>query len=843
MAINFLNAVSIAGNLDLNVNQLVQVRIENLTSNPAGTGGRIYYNSTDGSLRYYNGDSTSWITLDGTGDVDSIAVANGGTSSGTALSVNSSTGSVTISSLAYGGTTNVGHVPTGGGASTFLRGDGTWATPGGTYSSWTLGADAASGTNTVSDGQTATFTGGTGIDTSLSTRTVTFSLDLNELSTVTAVATDFVAIVDATDNSSKKALISDIVALVPQGDVTAVTASTTNAKKGITVANSTGPVPDVGLDIIGQTNLGATPAQTDELIIYDLSTTTNKSITVANLLAAAPQGDITGLTEGTGISITNATGPVPTITNSGVTSIVAGTNITISGSTGAVTINADTQGDLTGLTEGAGITITNATGPVPTIAIDYAGADNIILEATDDTGNAVAATDKIITSNVSTNAVEYHNVSDLPFTSNVGDITNVSAGTYLNGGGGSGSVTLNHDTTNRSDTTTSASPGSGGTVDIVDSVSTNATGHVTAINVETVTFPTSDNYSSWTVSDSSNTSTVGSGQTVTFEGTANQITIGESSRTVSFALTTNVTVAGDLTVSGGDISLGGTGRITGIDTVTASTDAASKSYVDSAVSGQLVFQGGYDASGDPPSGAGVLTGYTYVVTVAGSGSGGTFWSVPLEIGDLIISNQDNPVDEGDWTEVNKNISLATTTTVGVASFSSDNFAVSAAGAVTIKNNGVILGTETTGNYTATVAQSSANALKGISVSGATGEGQAAVVGLDIDGQTGLTTPSTADELLIHDAANDTNKKITYGNLLAGMVNDNSFAGTFPSTNSSSFTVAHGLSSTDLIVQVFRISDGATVFAQVERTSSSLVTITCSSTQTASTLRVLCTKCV
>ena len=448
MAINFLNAVSIAGNLDLNVNQLVQVRIENLTSNPAGTGGRIYYNSTDGSLRYYNADGSSWITLDGTGDVDSIAVANGGTSSGTALSVNSSTGAVTISSLAYGGTTNVGHVPTGGSASTFLRGDGTWVTPGGTYSSWTLGADSTAGTNTVSDGETATFTGGTGIDTSLSTRTVTFNLDLNELSTATAVATDYVAIVDVTDNSSKKALISDIVALVPQGDVTAVTASTDDAKKGITVANSTGPIPDVGLDIIGQTNLGATAATDDELIIYDLSSTTNKSITVANLLAAAPQGDITGLTEG------------------------------------------------------AGITITNATGPVPTIAIDYAGTDNVILEATDDTGNAVAATDKIITSNVSTNAVEYHNVSDLPFTNNDGDITNVTAGTYLNGGGASGSVTLNHDSTTRSDTTTSASPGSGGTLDVVDSVTTNATGHITGINVETVTFPTSDNYGSWTVADS-----------------------------------------------------------------------------------------------------------------------------------------------------------------------------------------------------------------------------------------------------------------------------------------------------------------------------------------------------
>ena len=37
---------------------------------------------------------------------------------------------------------------------------------------------------------------------------------------------------------------------------------------------------------------------------------------------------------------------------------------------------------------------------------------------------------------------------------------------------------------------------------------------------------------------------------------------------------------GDVTVSGGDITLGGTGRIQGVDTVTASTDAANKAYVD-----------------------------------------------------------------------------------------------------------------------------------------------------------------------------------------------------------------------------------------------------------------------
>ncbi len=47
----------------------------------------------------------------------------------------------------------------------------------------------------------------------------------------------------------------------------------------------------------------------------------------------------------------------------------------------------------------------------------------------------------------------------------------------------------------------------------------------------------------------------------------------------------NATFAGDITVSGGDITLGGTGRITGVDTVSAGTDAANKDYVDTAVSG------------------------------------------------------------------------------------------------------------------------------------------------------------------------------------------------------------------------------------------------------------------
>lgn len=62
---------------------------------------------------------------------------------------------------------------------------------------------------------------------------------------------------------------------------------------------------------------------------------------------------------------------------------------------------------------------------------------------------------------------------------------------------------------------------------------------------------------------------------VSIAGAADTVTIGSPLSTV--------TLSGDLSVSGGDIVLDGTGRIQGIDTVTAPTDAASKQYVDTAV--------------------------------------------------------------------------------------------------------------------------------------------------------------------------------------------------------------------------------------------------------------------
>jgi len=165
----------------------------------------------------------------------------------------------------------------------------------------------------------------------------------------------------------------------------------------------------------------------------------------------------------------------------------------------------------------------------------------------------------------------------------------------------------------------------------------------------------------WTVSDGSNSTPVASGETVTFSGTANEIEVAESSRTVTIGLPDDVTITNDLTVSGaGDF----TGQVTIPILPVASTDAASKDYVDNAVVGGLVYQGGYDAATNTPdlttSPNSILKGWTYTVT-----ADGTFFGEQLRVGDVLIAEVNDPSALGDWTTVQNNIDLASLTQVGI----------------------------------------------------------------------------------------------------------------------------------------------------------------------------------
>ncbi len=115
-------------------------------------------------------------------DWNAVPSAGGGvtdvSSANTAIAVSPTTGSVVITSTAYGGGSTIGHVPAGGSAGKYLDGaSGAWTTLPAGYTSWTLSGDGGSN-QTISDGDTVDIAGGTGITTTASaTDTLTVDLD------------------------------------------------------------------------------------------------------------------------------------------------------------------------------------------------------------------------------------------------------------------------------------------------------------------------------------------------------------------------------------------------------------------------------------------------------------------------------------------------------------------------------------------------------------------------------------------------------------------------------------------------------------------------------------------
>ena len=105
--------------------------------------------------------------------------------------------------------------------------------------------------------------------------------------------------------------------------------------------------------------------------------------------------------------------------------------------------------------------------------------------------------------------------------------------------------------------------------------------------------------------------------------------------------------------------------------------------------------------------------------------------------------------------------LATTTNPGVASFAAADFAVSAGGEVTIAANAVALGTDTTGNYVATVTTNGGSGIIG----GAVGsEGTAITLALDIAGLAAEAAIADGDTFPFYDISVSDNRKATADNI-------------------------------------------------------------------------------
>ena len=161
-------------------------------------------------------------------------------------------------------------------------------------------------------------------------------------------------------------------------------------------------------------------------------------------------GDVTEVTSATTdqITVANSTGPNPAI--SAVTGIIANGEATLATADQIHTF-VTTQTDATAAdTSGNAATATNVaytglTGTVPTWNQNTSGTaaslSSVLITGRGGTGlNSIGTAGQVLTVNAAGNGLEYA-------TSTTGDITGVTAGTGLTGGGTSGNVTLNIDST------------------------------------------------------------------------------------------------------------------------------------------------------------------------------------------------------------------------------------------------------------------------------------------------------------------------------------------------------------------------------------------------------------
>ena len=377
-------------------------------------------------------------------------------------------------------------------------------------------------------------------------------------------------------------------------------------------------------------------------------------------------------------------------------------------------------------------------------------------------------------------------------------------------------ISISHDNTSRTDTT---STGSGNTFTVVDSVTTNATGHVTAINVKTQTV-TDDDTTSLPIKNAAGTT----------QFTSTDVT------GLRFEAGTNVTVG--FTSADQTVTINSTDQYQGTVTGTGTTNVLPK----------------WTNGGSGVLGNSSITDDGTTVTISGNldveGTTTTIDSTTVAIGDNMMKyakdNTANASDIGwygvinDGTEKYSGMWYDASTGTSTPKFALGIATTEPAGTGTIAVTGTLVADLEGNADTATTLETSRNfSITGdITANAVSFNGSSAVVlNANIDanvvGATELNVSGngTSGQVLASDGdgtfswTNQTTNTDTQLATAAALIDVSAMG----ANTTASFT--HNLASKNLIVQMYDVDSGEVVFADIDHTSNNAISIIFAATPT------------